>query len=141
MGPMEFKDLPKHDSHNEDKPTVNGWYVDLSDEKNPLLRNTNNTNDSNFNLKTYGIQNDYEAHLNRLPNPLLKYKSPIPSSPGYILVQEGTGELKWKNLDTEKLIEFSPIRPLLITNDQGYEVVLQPIVKPAQSATIETSDP
>jgi hypothetical protein len=140
MGPMEFKDLPKHDLHREKTPTDNGWYVhvDQSNPENAFLRNTN---DSNFNLKTYGIQNDYEAHLKRLPNPLFKYKSPIPSSPGYILVQEGTGELKWKNLVTGKLIEFSPVWPLLATNDQGYEVVLQSTVELAQEGTIGTSDP
>ena len=130
MDPTDFPKLDKHDSHREQTPTDNGWYVDLlTDPKIPFLQNTKN---SSFNLKTYGIQNDYEAHLDRLPNPSFKYKSPIPSSPDYILVQKGTGELEWKNLGTEKLIEFSPIRPLLITNDQEYEVVLHPTSEPAQ---------
>jgi hypothetical protein len=137
MESMDFYYLEKHDSHRVDKPTVNGWYVDISDPKNPFLRNTK---DSNFNLTTYGIQNEYEANLERLPNPSVKYKSPIPSSPDYILVQEGKGELKWQNVSTKKLIPFFPWWPLLATNDKGYyEVVLQPTVEPAQSATIGIS--
>jgi len=138
MESMDFAKFEKHDLHRKEKPTDNGWYVDLSDPKNPFLRNTN---DETISLKTFGIQNEYEAHLTRLPNPSFKYKSPIPSSPDYILVQEGTDKLKWQNWDTKKLIPFSPVWPLLATDDKGYnEVVLQPTVEPAQRATIGTSD-
>ena len=129
MESWDFQYFEKHDSHRKGNPTDNGWYVDLSDQEKPFLRNTK---DRNFNLTTYGIQNEYEAHLTKLPNPSFKYKSSIPSSPDYILVQKGTGELEWKNVDNGTSIQFNPGTPLLITNENDYEVVLQPPVEPAQ---------
>ena len=137
-----YADLPPNGMHSDfvyspsttkGKKTVNGWYVDPSVPKSSTIRNFN---DETISLKTFGLQNYYEWYINRLPNPSFTYKSSIPSSPDYILVQKGNDELEWKNVSTKRSIQFDAGTPLLITNENDYEVVLQPTVESAQSATI-----
>ncbi len=106
----------------KDEKTANGWYVDLSNPDSSTIRNIH---DETISIKTVGLRNLYEFYINKLPNPSFTYKSSIPSSPEYTLVQKDKNELVWKNLSTEKLIPFSTHRPLLI-NDNGREIVLQP---------------
>jgi hypothetical protein len=105
-------------SNNTGKKTDNGWYVDLGSS---TIRNIHN---KAISLKTIGLQNHYEWYITRLPNPSVKYKSSIPNSPEYTLVQIGTN-LAWKNESTGKLIEFSTHRPLLIT-DNDREILIYP---------------